>query len=169
MLEKYSNMLAAFEALILHLLDIQSRHIQCGLTFRTGFEDHYDIEYSMADGKCKVRSWHKSRSNNPGEQAIANSEAFGKDPLHWCVVSLTTNPDKAGVLDKFRLLEFLDQHLTEATAEERARIDETLLRKILTLAAFNELLTLVRSYRPRAVQRNMAESRATVKARLGDS
>lgn len=41
---KYGKKLASFEALILNLLDIQSRHIQCGLPYRPGFQNHYNVE-----------------------------------------------------------------------------------------------------------------------------
>jgi hypothetical protein len=158
---KYGNKLASFEVLILHLLDMQSRHIQCGLPYRPGFQHHYNFENSTVDGTMYLKHSYKGRGEDLREQAISNAEAFVKDPLHWCVLSLTTNPDCPGTLDKFRLLEFLDQHLDKATPEERARIDETLLRKISDLAAFSELLTLVRSHRPHAVQRDMAEVRTT--------
>ncbi|KUJ09817.1 uncharacterized protein LY89DRAFT_761570, partial [Mollisia scopiformis] len=158
---KYRNKLASFEALIIHLLDVQSRHIQFGFPYHPGFQHHYDFEYSMEDSTIHLSHGFKGRSDDLREQAIANAESFVKDPLHWCVASLTINPDAPGVLDKFRVLEFLDQHLSKATTEERARIDETLLRKISDLAAFNELLTLVRLHRPRAVQRDMSEMRST--------
>ncbi|KAH7348959.1 hypothetical protein BKA65DRAFT_584858 [Rhexocercosporidium sp. MPI-PUGE-AT-0058] len=73
------------------------------------------------------------------------------------MLTLGSDPDAAGTLDKFRLLEFLDQFLSKASPEERARIDETLLKKISDLAAFNEQLALVRSHRPRAVQLDVTD------------
>lgn len=154
---KYSTKLASLEALILHLFDIQSRHIQCTFPYRPGFQHHYNLECSMSAGRAFMSHGIKNKSDDPLERSILDNEAWVKDPLHWCIEFSTTHPDARGVWDKFCLFEFLDQHLGKATAEERARIDETLLRKISDLAAFNELLKLVRSHRPRAVQRDIAE------------
>lgn len=98
----------------------------------------------------------KGVNDDPVKFNIITSEAFVDDPLHWSVMALTTNPDVPGVWDKSLLLELLDQHLAKTTAEDRARIDETLLRKISELAALNELLVLVRSHRPRVVAQDIS-------------
>ncbi|KAL2069446.1 hypothetical protein VTL71DRAFT_14125 [Oculimacula yallundae] len=158
--EQFSKKLASFETLLLHLLDMQSRHIQCILPYRPGFQRHYNFKHSMHGGVAYTHHSHIDKTDDVIQQSISNAEAFVVDPLHWCIVSLTTDPDSQGVLDKFRLLDFLDQHLSKASAEERGRIDEVLLRKISDLAAFNELLALVRSHRPRAEQTNLEEQRA---------
>jgi hypothetical protein len=154
---KYGNKLASFGTLIFQLLDVQSRRIQGGLPYRPGFEQHYSFECTTVDGRAHMSHSSKSRREDPVEQSIENAEAFMKYPLQWCILCLTTDPDAPGVFDRFRLLEFLDQHLSKASAEERARVDETLLRKISDLAAFNELLALVRSHKPTAVRPNLAE------------
>jgi hypothetical protein len=78
-------------------------------------------------------------------------------------MNLTTNPDVRGILDELRLLEFLEQHLGKENVEERERIDEMLYKKISDLAAYNEILTMVRSHRPRATQLDIAEIRRTKK------
>jgi hypothetical protein len=110
------------------------------------------FEALIVADRAQLTHSHKGRSDDPSEQTIADAEAFEKDPLNWCISSLTTHPNAPGVWDKFRLLEFLDQYLSKAYAEARARLDDTLLRKISDLAAFNESLTLVCPHRPRAVQ-----------------
>lgn len=154
---KYGNKLASFEALILHLLDIQSRHIQATFPYRPGFQDLYDFEYFTIAGEARLQHAFKGMSKDTRKLNIAVCEQFLKNPLHWCLLSLTTDPDAPCVWDKFRLLDFLDQHISKATTKERARIDEILLRKLSDLAAFQELLTLVRSHRPRTVQRDITE------------
>ncbi|TVY82655.1 hypothetical protein LSUE1_G004513 [Lachnellula suecica] len=160
---EYGNKLASFEALVLHLLALQSRNISHAYPFRPGFQRNHavsSVKTSLEDGRVKETISHrfKDYSDDPRERRIPGSELFVKDPLDWSINMLATGPNalRSGVLDKFRWLEFLDQHLSNASKEERERIDETLLRKISDLAALNELLELTRSHRPRAFIRDMA-------------
>jgi hypothetical protein len=107
---EYSKKLACFEALLLQLLDIQSRHIQFVLPYRPGFQLFYNFTSSVVAGVTQLTHGAKNRSDDPHEQITFDAEIFEKDPLQWCLEALTTHPDAPRVFDKFRLLEFLDQH-----------------------------------------------------------
>ncbi|KAF8858232.1 hypothetical protein BDZ45DRAFT_786060 [Acephala macrosclerotiorum] len=136
-----------------------SRHIQCFLPHRPGFRHLYDFHHDPVNehGELVSHTSIKDRQTDPVLARISNAEHFLKDALNWCIAVLTTNPDTEWVYDHLRYFEFLDQHLNKASQEERSRMDETLYRKISDLAAFNELLVMIRSHRPRAAQRNVEE------------
>ncbi|KAE8446320.1 hypothetical protein EG329_012067 [Mollisiaceae sp. DMI_Dod_QoI] len=152
---KYREKLVSLEALILKLMDVQSRHIQCVLPQRPGFRDMYTFEYSP-NGRCLgyLKDW-----DNIPDRAAADAELFVKDPLTWSLTCLTTSPDSSRVLDHTRYFGFLEEYLNKATLTERSRLDETLFRKISDLAAFNEILVMIRSHRPRAVQGDVVETK----------
>jgi hypothetical protein len=91
------------------------------------------------------------------DRSAADAEHFIEDPLDWCIDCLTTNPDAERTIDHSRMFEFLDEHLARASAPERARMDEILYRKLSDLAAFNEMLVMVRAHRPRATPFSLEE------------
>lgn len=151
---RYGRKLAALE-LLLELMDCQSRHIQCITPPRPGFRHLYHFgffESGVVDYKLK-------HCDTKPDRAAADAEHFLEDPLDWCLSSLTTNPDAQRTLHHCRYFEFLDGHLSNATAAERARMDEALYRKASDLAAFNEMLVLIRGRRPRAPSYDLEDIR----------
>jgi len=147
--QKYNKKLGSLEFLLADLLDIQSRHIQVSLPTRPGFCHLYNFSHSESEF-----SHAALKPTNP-DCGAADAEHFLEDPLDWCLGAVTTNPDDRGTIDHSRLLEFLDQQIEDPSGAAKARIDETLYRKLSDLAAFNELLPMVRSHRPRLTKRTL--------------
>lgn len=83
-----------------------------------------------------------------------NLQVYRYDPLLWCLKELVFTPGQAEApsrLSKQYLFSFLDAHLTSASGEERASLDELLYEKFTEYAVLNKMLADFRLHRPKFV------------------
>ncbi|CAJ2507362.1 Uu.00g085480.m01.CDS01 [Anthostomella pinea] len=67
-------------------------------------------------------------------------DMFPKDPLQWCMTQMSGGPDDERRFDYADLFGFLDDHLRNASAAEKARLDSIHLACLSDLAATHQLL-----------------------------
>ena len=87
-------------------------------------------------------------------------------PLYWCLMNLCGHPDNKGAIDHARLFAFLEQHLSTAPLEERARLDQTVIDWFSEIAINHQLLLAVRLSRPQNTIGNGVELLKTEEGRV---
>ncbi|OHE95726.1 hypothetical protein CORC01_09010 [Colletotrichum orchidophilum] len=65
-------------------------------------------------------------------------EHLESDPLDWCLVQMTGEPDNQRHFDHAMLFAMIDDHLSKSNRKEAARIDNLLMRELANLSAMHE-------------------------------
>ncbi|KAF9639891.1 hypothetical protein BFW01_g11697 [Lasiodiplodia theobromae] len=143
---KYHEALGALELLLVNSMHSQSKHLQEIIPQRPGFHHLWTFE-RIPGGKFTM----KRKTNN------SITKLFDEDPLDWCLMQLQGAPDEQRRFDYGMLFDFLDEHLAQCSAKERARLDEILFAKLSTYAATSELLCAIRLHRPQNKFRDVLE------------
>lgn len=91
---------------------------------------------------------------------------FQKDPLDWCLSQLLGPlQNETSRTDSGVLFSFLGNHLSKASAPERARIDQFFYDRLSDHAAINEIRQMVALKRPLSNNRHKDDVRETEKHR----
>ncbi|CAG8956775.1 hypothetical protein HYFRA_00011164 [Hymenoscyphus fraxineus] len=134
---KYENALAAFELVLVNLMNVRGDLYRNEAQQRPGFE-HYFKFTKLSDGELQLRLLDR---NVPGK--------FFSDPLFWCMLNLTDRPDREFGFDHAHLFTFLDDYFSSTTSpNERGRFDQIIVDRFSDLAATHQLLQAVRLNRP---------------------
>lgn len=91
-------------------------------------------------------------SSMKGLQGSVLSVASLKDPLLFVIGMLHLPPDQGASFEPSLLFRFLDSYLSKANGKERARLDAVQYVYLSDLAGIHEILTALRSQRPRHSQ-----------------
>ncbi|KAL0253237.1 hypothetical protein SLS55_010209 [Diplodia seriata] len=134
---KYDEALGGLELILVNAMHHQSKHLGAIIPQRPGFHHNWSFEETPA-GLFQMRR----------KRETPVTELFDADPLEWCLMELQGPPDDQCRLDRAMLFDFLDEHLVQCSAKDRARVDEILFTKLSTYAATSELLSTVRLHRP---------------------
>ncbi|MCJ1250205.1 hypothetical protein MMC30_007431 [Trapelia coarctata] len=141
--------LGALELLLVNRVIDCANHLSLVVNHRPGFRNRWSIEHRPDVGTSVFQLDRKSMTDT--------KEVFHEDPLEWCLLQMQGLPDKQTNFDHAMLFAFLEHHLAKSTPKERARLDETLYRKVSDLAAYHEMLVSVRLRRPQNEPRDMDE------------
>ncbi|CAD0106976.1 unnamed protein product [Aureobasidium uvarum] len=129
--------LTIMECALLDTMDKGASHLSVYITQRPGFRQYYKF-HKASEGSVIVES----------TMACSEAEQYYNDPLDFTLMQLQGDPDAELRFDHAELFAKLEAHLTDASKEERARLDETLYAKLSDFAAQHEMLSAVRSHRP---------------------
>lgn len=102
----------------------------------------------------------------PGLQGAAPSGDLVKDPLWLCVGMLIMPPGSALAFDPAFIFRFIDDYIARASDREKSRISSRMYDWISDMAGLDEILTAVRSHRPRAHPPESKQYSALTKDRL---
>lgn len=133
---KYDNALAAFELVLVNLMNIRCMLVRNEAQQRPGFEKYWESTRESEDILTM-------RQRHPGIP-----DKFFSDPLYWCMMNLTVTADQEGAFEHAHVFAFLDDHLASASGEERARLDQIVLDGLSDIAANHQMLLAVRLSRP---------------------
>ncbi|KAF2670698.1 hypothetical protein BT63DRAFT_354576, partial [Microthyrium microscopicum] len=135
---KYDEALGTIELLLVNAMRKRSRHLQAIVPQRPGFAQYYQHSPSNEEGVLTYRRTRKTKI----------TDLFNEDPLEWALIQLQGEPDAALRFDHAMLFNFLDNHLVDCSAKDRARLDQILFQKLSDYAAIHEMLIAVRLHRP---------------------
>lgn len=91
-------------------------------------------------------------SSMKGFQGSVLSAESMKDPLMFVIGMLHLLSDQGASFEPSQLFRFLDCHLSKANGKERARLDAAQYGYLSDLTGIHEILTALRSQRPRHSQ-----------------
>ncbi|KAF7890046.1 uncharacterized protein EAF02_002461 [Botrytis sinoallii] len=137
---KYSLALAYLELLLINLLRQRVKKLGECLPCFKGFSEDYKISDTGSAFSAKLNT-----DKFPTSKAM-----FYGDPLHWCIVQMTADPEDANNYDASMLLEFLTDWLNKdtTTAQDKQRLEPQILEILSEFATTYELLAAVRQHRP---------------------
>lgn len=143
---KYDEALGSLELLLVNSMHAQAKHLLAVIPQRPGFH-HLWTFGPLSNGVVSME--HK--------MSKSGTKVFDEDPLDWCLLQLQGAPDEQRRFDHGMLFDFLDEHLAQSSAKERARLDELLFAKLSTYAGTSELLSTVRLHRPQNESRDVKQ------------
>ncbi|OCL11600.1 hypothetical protein AOQ84DRAFT_268717, partial [Glonium stellatum] len=142
---EYDKALGALELLLVNAMHSRSKHLQAIIPQRPGFCQSWEFKEDPETGQIKM-----ARKDD-----TTITELFYKDPLEWCLLQLQGEPDAQRRFDHALLFAFLEEHVSTCESSDRARLDETLYKKLSDYAAIHELLAAVRLHRPQNTNRDI--------------
>ena len=150
---KFEFAMASLELLLINLLLHRTKSLGMLLPHMIAFQDLYKHDYSQRDQVIITIDLKKTGSTR---------EMFYKDPLHWCLTQMSTDPENPKMFDAAMLFGFLDDWLGKDTTsvKDKCRLDQRLLSDLSDLAANHELLAVVRQHRPVCKPTTVEEARA---------
>ncbi|KAH7327065.1 hypothetical protein BKA65DRAFT_539741 [Rhexocercosporidium sp. MPI-PUGE-AT-0058] len=156
--KKYGDKFAALEALVLALIESQSKHTRATYPQRPGFQEGYKFKY-VGDTDTRT-GFFELKANTR-----TDLDMYPVDKLDWYVYSVTESPQNIRGIDHTRLFSSIDDYINNCEAKERARLDETLQRNLSDLASLHEMLIMLKSHRPRATPEDISKYKVTRSSR----
>jgi hypothetical protein len=144
------NALSSLYAMLVYMIDRQSRRLLVVLHERPGFTSSWRSDFTNFPGWVK-----RERSDG-----ITMADRFMKDPLDWCLTQLLGvpgEPDHPEVYELEMLFAFLHFYLAGASWEEKLRLDELIYDKYTDLAGFHEMRSMIHLCRPRFKEQNVTD------------
>ncbi|TEY43689.1 hypothetical protein BOTCAL_0363g00100 [Botryotinia calthae] len=128
------------ELLLINLLLQRVKKLRNCLPSFKGFSQDYKISDTGDSVTAQLNA-----GKYPTSKAM-----FYHDPLHWCLIQMTADPEDPNNYDASMLLGFLTDWLNKdtTTAEDKQRIDPQILEVLSEYATHYELLAAVRQHRP---------------------
>lgn len=108
----------------------QNLLVQYSLPFERGFERNFEYERALDENKTP-------------QMFISDEDAFHNDKLFWSIRALGFDRDRAFTLDPSFNFRVLDDELSCASARDRNRISEQLLRSLSDMAVVDEVRTSI--------------------------
>ncbi|KAF7954132.1 hypothetical protein EAE96_005264 [Botrytis aclada] len=138
--KRYSLALACLELLLINLLLQRGKKLGDCLPNFKGFSGNYQISDEGDAVHVKLNT-----NKFPTSKAL-----FYSDPLHWCIVQMTADPEDQNNYDASMLLGFLTDwlHNDTTTAEDKKRLEPQFLEILSEFATTYELLAAVRQHIP---------------------
>lgn len=138
--DKFDFALGALEVLVVNQLINRSQALGRLLPFLVSFQDYFAFNTSLND---RIITNLKTKNTNAGE-------LYSRDPLFWCLLQLTVDPEKTNVFNPAMLFAFIDDWRSKPSTKmhDANRICPVLLDVLSDLAATHELLVAVRTHRP---------------------
>ncbi|KAM0128581.1 hypothetical protein ACHAP3_008191 [Botrytis cinerea] len=155
---KYSLSLACLELLLINLLLQRVKKLRNCLPNFKGFPQ----DYKICDKGDTVTA-----QLNAGKYSTGKA-MFYHDPLNWCLIQMTPDPEDPNNYDASILLGFLTDWLNKDTtmADDKQRIDPQILEVLSEYATHYELLAALRQHRPLFRAINMDTARVEGRERL---
>ncbi|KAI1098665.1 hypothetical protein F4804DRAFT_324066 [Jackrogersella minutella] len=146
---RYDQALGALELILVNQVIYRAQFLLDNMPYCPGFSQHWTVDRAPGMAKGSIRVERKSSNNT--------KEAFEEDPLDYCLSQLLGRPDEQTNFDHAMLFAFLQNHLSQCTSKEKARIDENLLKRLSDLSTCHEMLVAVRLSRPQNKARDISE------------
>lgn len=143
--QAYTLAIAATQRFLINILDYQTFEIERILPTVPGFQNHY--EYRKVDIRGGTKQTEIIRKIVPYKYSQTMAY-FYKDPLYWAVYQLRTNPAEQIEWNRAFFFNFIDEHLADTSAKEKARIDQRLYDYLSDMAGNDILLSALRCHRP---------------------
>ncbi|KAK4553212.1 hypothetical protein LTR86_009742 [Recurvomyces mirabilis] len=143
--KEYERSLMALELLCINLYLAQSKRLPDLLPKSPGFSRNY--KYVPA-GKGKVGHTLRTIGADSGEKGWVNKAYYLHEPLHFALLMLEQDPQDNNAFNIPYLMSFIDDHLANAEAKERARIDQTLYDHLARMSVYAEIWLKLRMHRP---------------------
>jgi HicA toxin of bacterial toxin-antitoxin, len=134
----YADALGSLELMLINILLERVQELKELLPRLRGFEHCYELKWLPAIKGYKVDA-----------KLGKDKYWFNEDPLWWCLVQLTSDPEDVQSIDSAILFGFLDDLLgPDQPKLDRTRVDQRLLDELSDLGAIWELLRAVRYHHP---------------------
>jgi hypothetical protein len=146
--KKVDRALGAIELLLVNTILDRSQQLQAIISQRPGFRNNYVYSPTTLDAKGQQNTSPQFKQFGADEQE-SNATIFREQRLWWILMQLQSKPDSPTRFRYGLLLDMLDDHLTKASSDERARLDDILYEKISEYATLLELLDFIRMHCPR--------------------
>jgi hypothetical protein len=88
---------------------------------------------------------------------ILKTKQYYDDPLDWCLSQMLGDVEDKRRFSHAMLFAFFEHYMSKESKQERARIDEELMRNLSDFVALHEILQQLRLYRPRAMRVKYSE------------
>lgn len=147
--ETYDQALGALELLIVNRINDTAQRLLPFWAQRPGFRDRFTFDTSIP-GKISIQPQVKPTTK----------ELFKIDRLHWCLAQLLYAPQQHEIQNDYGLLfAILEDYLSKASSQERARMDQTLYDRVSSYATMTEIQQMVQLHRPLSTKRTLQDVR----------
>ncbi|KAI9669738.1 MAG: hypothetical protein M1831_007434 [Alyxoria varia] len=137
----YERALNLLELMLINCLLDLVRDLKTRLPISPGFQENYNFHH-FANGK------HGSTLKDiSSKERDVNVAYFEDDPLQWCLLQLSGDPENYNSTDHALLFSFLETHL-DKSEKQRQRVDQKLYNHLSDMAGIHELLSTLRLQQP---------------------
>ncbi|OAR01728.1 hypothetical protein LLEC1_03268 [Akanthomyces lecanii] len=138
----YEKALGALEVCLITQVINGGKRLESFLPFIPGFQKHWTLDPIKDPNQPDHVGVLRSDKN------FNTEEVLKEDPLYWILAQLTAPPDELQNFHHSMLFAMLEERLAESP-KERSRLNEVTYQVLSDLAVYDEMLTIVRSHRPR--------------------
>lgn len=147
----YERALGALEVLLVNHYVYRLKRLETLLRLAPGFQQYWTFKaHAGASHPDRIGSLSSKIGNSNTEEMLAN------DPLYWCLAQLPAVPGEGPYFDPSMLFAMLEERLAKSPSDKK-RVDEVMYQLLSDLAVGHEMLTTVRSHRPRHKARREEE------------
>ncbi|KAG4442716.1 hypothetical protein IFR05_001823 [Cadophora sp. M221] len=138
---EYDIVIQSFEMVLIQQMENFETNMQHSFPQRSGFRELF--MFRKSGGEVQWRLKHGKRRDS-----FWDGIYFKTETLSWCIANLVDPPKDRIKYPPSMVFAFMDEYLTTASKDERARIDEILYAQLSFYASLDELLCAIRVHRP---------------------